>query len=190
MLCLSKCLKQSHQFRTLEDFCEKFRINSGRNRRCRCCRFRWCHSFFSLIKGIFNQLRIVHAILIQDVRILVGNHLCLRVTGVTLNGFDITAVQLQLISDTGMTQRMEDNRRKTILLDQFLHAMADRCSFGRHTKRSGEYQVVILILITKHFFTGLLEPDSQNARAPPLDEKRRFWTRGRSPPFVRRRSRR
>lgn len=27
------------------------------------------------------------------------------------------------------------------------------------------------------FFTGLLKPDSQNVRAPPLDEKRRFWTR-------------
>ena len=29
------------------------------------------------------------------------------------------------------------------------------------------------------FFTGLLKPDSQNVRAPPLDEKRRFWTRNR-----------
>ena len=28
------------------------------------------------------------------------------------------------------------------------------------------------------FFTGLLKPGSQNARTPPLDEKRRFWTRG------------
>ena len=27
------------------------------------------------------------------------------------------------------------------------------------------------------FFTGLLKPGSQNARTPPLDEKRRFWTR-------------
>lgn len=27
------------------------------------------------------------------------------------------------------------------------------------------------------FFTGLPKPDSQNARAPPLDEKRHFWTR-------------
>lgn len=30
------------------------------------------------------------------------------------------------------------------------------------------------------FFTGLLKPDSQNVRAPPLDEKRRFWTRDKS----------
>ena len=30
------------------------------------------------------------------------------------------------------------------------------------------------------FFTGLLKPDSQNVRAPPLDEKRRFWTRNRT----------
>lgn len=30
------------------------------------------------------------------------------------------------------------------------------------------------------FFTGLLKPGSQNARTPPLDEKRRFWTRGKS----------
>ena len=29
------------------------------------------------------------------------------------------------------------------------------------------------------FFTGLPKPDSQNARAPPLDEKRHFWTRDR-----------
>lgn len=27
------------------------------------------------------------------------------------------------------------------------------------------------------FFTGLPKPDSQNARAPPADYKRRFWTR-------------
>ena len=27
------------------------------------------------------------------------------------------------------------------------------------------------------FFTGLLKPGSQNARTPPLDEKRCFWTR-------------
>ena len=30
------------------------------------------------------------------------------------------------------------------------------------------------------FFTGLLKPGSQNARTPPLDEKRRFWTRDKS----------
>ena len=30
------------------------------------------------------------------------------------------------------------------------------------------------------FFTGLLKPGSQNARTPPLDEKRRFWTRNKS----------
>ena len=30
------------------------------------------------------------------------------------------------------------------------------------------------------FFTGLPKPDSQNARVPPLDEKRHFWTRGKS----------
>ena len=35
------------------------------------------------------------------------------------------------------------------------------------------------------FFTGLLKPGSQNARTPPLDEKRRFWTRGISLSFVR-----
>ncbi|WP_418480317.1 topoisomerase DNA-binding C4 zinc finger domain-containing protein, partial [Dysosmobacter sp.] len=33
------------------------------------------------------------------------------------------------------------------------------------------------------FFTGLLKPDSQNVRAPPLDEKRRFWTRNKSLPI-------
>lgn len=31
------------------------------------------------------------------------------------------------------------------------------------------------------FFTGLLKPGSQNARTPPLDEKRRFWTREKIP---------
>jgi len=35
------------------------------------------------------------------------------------------------------------------------------------------------------FFTGLLKPDSQNVRAPPLDEKRRFWTRGKFLSFFR-----
>lgn len=34
------------------------------------------------------------------------------------------------------------------------------------------------------FFTGLLKPGSQNARTPPLDEKRRFWTRGRPQTYI------
>ena len=44
-------------------------------------------------------------------------------TGVALDCLDITAIQLQLIGDTGMTQAMEDDLREIMLLDEITAAL-------------------------------------------------------------------
>ena len=65
-------------------------------------------------------------------RILIRNHLCLRMTGIALDRFDVTAVQLQLIGDAGMTKAVKNNFRKIILLDELRKECCDSGLFCRH----------------------------------------------------------
>ena len=59
----------------------------------------------------------MHPVIIQDVRVLVSNHLRLCMTGVSLNGFDVAAVQFQLIGDTGVAQTVKNHLRQIVSLD-------------------------------------------------------------------------
>ena len=56
--------------------------------------FRLCPA--SVVECLFKQLRVFLPVLIENVGILVSNHGCLRVTGVTLYGLDVALVQLEL----------------------------------------------------------------------------------------------
>ena len=49
-------------------------------------------------------------------------------TRITLNRFDIAAVQLQLISDAGMTKTVKDDLWQIILLNQFCKEGSDLLS--------------------------------------------------------------
>ena len=67
-------------------------------------------------------------------------------TGIALTGLDVAAVELQLVSDTGMTMTVEDNGRKIILHDQILHCLANPASLGWHAHRTRDDQVIVHIL--------------------------------------------
>ena len=51
-------------------------------------------------------------------------------TGVALDCLDITAIQLQLIGDTGMTKTVKYDSRKIILLNQSTEGSIDGASVG------------------------------------------------------------
>ena len=60
------------------------------------------------MKEIFvNLLRQTPTILIMGMRIEVCYHPCLRVSGVTLNGFDVTAADLKFQRSAAVTQTMK-----------------------------------------------------------------------------------
>ena len=61
-----------------------------------------------LVKHIIELLGIDSPVIIQDVCILLCDHGCLRMTRITLNGFDIAAVQFELVCNTGMPEAVED----------------------------------------------------------------------------------
>ena len=72
------------------------------------------------VKCLFKELCILLPVIIQDMRVLVRDHLGLRMTGIALNCFNITPVQFQLIGDTGMSQAVKYHRREIMLLNQLL----------------------------------------------------------------------
>lgn len=73
----------------------------------------------SPIKSLPKQIRVMHPVIVQNVGILIRDHLRLCVTGISLNRFDVAAVQLQLIGDAGMAQTVEDNLWQLVFLNKY-----------------------------------------------------------------------
>lgn len=78
--------------------------------------------------------------------------------GITLNRFDIAAVQFQLISDAGMTKTVKDDLWQIILLNQFCKEGSDARLFRRHAQAICHDQIEICIFIAKGFFREILLP--------------------------------
>ena len=77
-------------------------------------------------------------------------------TGIALDSFHITPVQLQFIGNTGVTEAVEDDPRKSMLLDQPVeHRLHRRCFYWK-TYRACHHKVVVLILISQGFFNEVL----------------------------------
>ena len=74
-------------------------------------------STLSPIKRLLEQICVMHPVIVQNMGILIRDHLRLCVTGIPLNRFDVAAVQLQLIGDAGMAQTVEDNLWQLVFLN-------------------------------------------------------------------------
>ena len=73
-----------------------------------------------LIKGLLEEFRIFSTIIINDMRVYIGDHINLGMTGVSLYRLDVTAIQLKLIGNTGMAKTVEYYRRKIMFPDQVI----------------------------------------------------------------------
>ena len=59
-----------------------------------------------LVEEIIKTLCIQTPIIVQDMCILLCDHRSLRMTGIALHGFDIAAVQLELVCNTGVSRSL------------------------------------------------------------------------------------
>lgn len=59
------------------------------------------------IEGRLELLRVELSILVENVRVNLGDHIDLRVSGITLRCFQVSVVELQFVSCTGMAEGME-----------------------------------------------------------------------------------
>ena len=71
-----------------------------------------------LVEEIIKTLCIQTPIIIQDMCILLCDHRSLCMAGVTLNSFDITAVQFEFVCNTGVSEAVKDHFREIIFLNQ------------------------------------------------------------------------
>lgn len=83
------------------------------------------------IKRFFKLLRIDLSILIQNMRVYLGNHVGFGMTRIALCRFQIAVVQFQLISGTRMTERVKNNLRQTCTLAQLFKLLVDNTVFAR-----------------------------------------------------------
>lgn len=77
-----------------------------------------------LVEEIIKTLCIQTPIIIQDMCILLCDHRSLCMAGVTLNGFDITAVQLEFVCNTGVSEASRpifERKFQTLKLQQLLY---------------------------------------------------------------------
>lgn len=65
------------------------------------------------VESTFKLLGVDRSVLIQNVCVHFGDHINLSMTGITLSGLQVTVIQFELISGTGVTQRVEYNIGKT-----------------------------------------------------------------------------
>src|SRR5699024_183284 len=79
-------------------------------------------------------------------------HLDLCMTGIALNGFHIAAVQLQLVSDTGMSETMENHFRQSLLLNQLIESTVDNLPLNRLAIGRTENQIEVYELVTEKVF--------------------------------------
>ena len=75
-----------------------------------------------LVEEIIKTLCIQTPIIIQDMCILLCDHRSLCMAGVTLNSFDITAVQFEFVCNTGVSEAVKDHFGKIVFLNQFLQS--------------------------------------------------------------------
>ena len=99
-------------FRIGKNFCKQFCIHTFRNRyRVLCCiRMHLRIQIFFLIKCFFKQLCIFLPVIIQDVGIYIRNHADLGMSGISLDSFNISTIQFQLIGNTAVSETVENNR--------------------------------------------------------------------------------
>ena len=114
---VGKRAQNFEQVRVFGDFLQKRRIDAGRRSGAdsRGCFLRIRD--FAAVKNLLEQLGVIFAVLVHDMGVLICHHLGLRVTGVTLDGFDVTASQLQFVSDAGMAKRVENNFWQVVFLN-------------------------------------------------------------------------
>lgn len=120
--CPCQCLQQLCHLRIRQDLHQKLRINTGRLTGLLSCDLSGC---LFLIEDVLKDLSVVFTVFIQNMRVLIRDHLGLGMTGITLYGFYITAIQFQLIGDAGMTQAVENDLWQIMLLDQLIKQYTD-----------------------------------------------------------------
>ena len=106
--------------------------------------FRLCTMM--LIEEIVESLCVQTPIIIQNVCVLLGDHRSLCMTGIALHGFDIAAVQLELVCNTGVSKTVENYFGKIVFLNQLLQCTVDGGLFGRHSQRAGDHKIIVSVL--------------------------------------------
>ena len=105
-----------------------------------------------LLEEIIKTLCIQTPIIIQDMCILLCDHRSLCMAGVTLNGFDITAVQFEFVCNTGVSEAMKDHFGEIVFLNQLLQCTVDGGLFGRHSQRAGDHKIIVSVPSTYRSF--------------------------------------
>ena len=60
--------------------------------------------------------------------------------------FDIAAVQLELVCNTGVSKTVENYFGKIVFLNQLLQCTVDGGLFGRHSQRAGDHKIIVSVL--------------------------------------------
>ena len=89
----------------------------------------------ALVECFLKQLRVLPAVFVNDMAVYIRYHIGLGVSGVSLDGFDIAAVQLQLVCDAGVSEAVKYNRRKVVVTDQLLQSFQDLMQTAPQTGR-------------------------------------------------------
>ena len=89
-----------------------------------------------VVKDIFKELCIGPSVIVQDVRILVCDHLCLCVSRISLDCLDVTAIPLQLISYAGVPETVEHHLWQIVFLNEFTERPCDDISLQGSSERT------------------------------------------------------
>ena len=132
--------------------------------------------FFLFIKCFFKKFCIFPPVIIQDMRINIQDHIGLGMTGISLRSLDITAIQLQLISNAGMPEAVCNYRRQIVISNKFLQSIQDHIFTDRKAIGCCQYQVIVHIFIPHYFFFQILFllPLDKHKRHSPRDENFSF----------------
>ena len=76
--------------------------------------------------------------------------------GVTLNGFNITAVQFEFVCNTGVSEAMKDHFGEIVFLNQPLQCTVDGRLLGWHSQWAGNHKIVVGIFCTQCFLCHIL----------------------------------
>ena len=75
---------------------------------------------FNIVEEIVESLCVQTPVIIQNVCVLLGDHRSLCMTGIALHGFDIAAVQLELVCNAGVSKTVKNYFGKIVFLNQLL----------------------------------------------------------------------
>ena len=89
-------------------------------------------------------------------RILIRNHLCLCMTGISLHRLNVAAIQLQFVGDAGMTQAVKNNFRKVVLLNQLCKELCNTGLLCWHTQTVCQDQIIIIVFAAQRGFREIL----------------------------------